>query len=70
MLASVLKATAARLAPQFAALDAAARAGDRAAWERAADETLAALRPGERRVVDLVRARVKGAQASMEGQRR
>jgi len=70
MLASVLKATAARLTPQFAALDAAARAGDRAAWERAADETLAALRPGERRVVDLVRARVKGAQASMAGQRR
>lgn len=68
--ANALDALATRLAPQLAAMDTAARAADRAGWERVADEALAALRPGERRLVESMRDRVKGIQSSTAGQRR
>ncbi len=69
-LATDLGALAERLTPHFAALDAAARAVDRVAWDRAADDALAALRPAERRLVETMRDRVKGIQSSTGGQRR
>ena len=68
--AAALDALAGRLAAPLAAFDTAARAADRTAWERAADEVLAALRPGERRLVETLRDRLKGMQASTTEQRR
>lgn len=61
---------AAKVEPSLRALDAAAIRGDRTAWERAADEALATLRPVERRMLTLFRDRVKGVQSSMPDSRR
>jgi hypothetical protein len=61
---AALAALTARTAAPVAALDSAARRGDRAAWERAADSALNALLPIEQRFVTLVRDRLKGAQTS------
>lgn len=68
--ATALDELATRVAPQLAAMDTASRAGDRAAWERHADNLVASLRPGERRLVEGVRDRLKGIQSSTAGQRR
>jgi len=69
-LATALDAVATRLRPHFAALDSAARAVDRVAWDRAADQSLVELRPAERRLVETMRDRVKGIQSSSAGQPR
>jgi hypothetical protein len=69
-LANALDALANRLTPYVATLDSAARGDDRPGWERAADNALAALRPAELRLVETMRDRIKGIQASTTGQRR
>jgi hypothetical protein len=58
----VLAARAERFDAFGEELDAAARAGDRAAWEATADRMLAELGPVERRAVEAIRAVVKGVQ--------
>jgi hypothetical protein len=70
LLGTALADLAVRVAPPLAALDSAARRADREAWERAADATLATLRPVERRLLEGVRDRVKGIQASTADARR
>ncbi len=67
---SLLAGFAARVQPMLTQLDAAAARGDRGAWERAADEALGALRPGEKQLLTTFRDRVKGIQASTPGQPR
>ena len=67
---SLLAGVNARVQPMLMALDSAAMRGDRAAWERAADDALAALRPGERLLLTTMRDRLKGIQASTPSLRR
>jgi hypothetical protein len=63
-------ALARRVTPRLATLDSAARVADRDSWEKAADALLVELRPGERRLVETLRDRLKGMQASTTEQRR
>ena len=65
-------ALARRITPHLTTLDSAARVADRDRWEQAADAILVELRPGERRLVETLRDRLKGMQASTteQGRRR
>ncbi|MCE2903024.1 MAG: hypothetical protein ACK6DP_18330 [Gemmatimonas sp.] len=69
-IATMLDELAGRVSPHLAAMDTASRADDRTAWERQADDLVASLRPGERRLVEGVRDRLTGIQSSTAGQRR